>query len=180
MVIDVGAARGAPNWTAREKLGRFIWAFAYPLFRFSPRPLWAWRRALLRLFGATIGRSSHIYPSVRIIIPWNITLGAESAIGDRVVLYALGRIKIGARVTVSQYAHLCAGTHDWRQPSMPLLKLPIEVEDDAWICADAFVGPGVKISRGAIIGARSVVMKDVPSETTVVGNPARPIDRVYD
>ncbi|MBL8907751.1 MAG: colanic acid biosynthesis acetyltransferase WcaF [Rhizobiales bacterium] len=139
----------------------------------SPRPFWAWRRFLLRLFGARIGRAVHVYPSVRIAIPWNLTVGDYSAMGDRAIVYSLGRISLGARVTVSQGAHLCAGTHDYRDPAMPLLKLPITIEDDAWICAEAFIGPGVRVHQKAIVGARCVAMKDVAAGEIVVGNPAR-------
>jgi putative colanic acid biosynthesis acetyltransferase WcaF len=135
--------------------------------------LWGWRRALLRLFGARIGREVHIYPSVRIAIPWNLAIGDQSAVGDRAILYALGPITLGKRVTVSQGAHLCAGTHDYRDPAMPLRKPPIVIGREAWICADAFVGPGVHIGVRAIVGARCVVMKNVAPDAIMIGNPAR-------
>ena len=173
--VDVSANRAARKWSRRELAGRLLWALVAPLFALSPRPFWGWRRWLLRRFGATIDRRVHVYPSVRITIPWNIEIGDQSTIGDRAILYALGPITIGERVTVSQGAHLCAGTHDWRRADRPLLKVPITIGDDAWICADAFIGPNVSVGRGAIVGARAVAMKNVPEETTVVGNPARPI-----
>lgn len=154
------------------------WALAQPLFVWSPRPFWRWRRWLLRRFGARIGSEVHIHPSVRITIPWNLTIGDQTAVGDRAILYALGPISVGARSTISQGAHLCAGTHDWRRPDMPLLKPPIQVGDNVWICADAFIGPGVTVGDGAIIGARSVAMRDVEGSTVVGGNPAREIKRI--
>lgn len=175
--VDVGANRSAPKWSKREMVARILWGVALPLFVLSPRPLWGWRRWLLRLFGARIGNDVHIYPSVRITIPWNLTVGGQSAIGDRAIVYALGLVRLGERVTISQGAHLCAGTHDWRQPDRPLLKPPIFIGDDAWICADAFVGPGVTVGQGAIVGARAVAMKDVPPGSIVVGNPARALER---
>ena len=149
-----------------------LWATAHPFFAFSPRILWGWRRIVLRAFGAKVGREVHIYPSVRIALPWTLTIGDHAAIGDRSILYGLGQITIGARVTISQGAHLCAGTHDWRTSDMLLLKPPIHIGDDAWICADAFIGPGVTIGAGAIVGARAVAMKDVPENAICVGNPA--------
>lgn len=96
-----------------------------------------------------------------------------AAVGDRAILYALGPISIGERATISQGAHLCAGTHDLRDPARPLLKLPIRIGDDAWICADAFIGPGVTIGRGAVAGACAVIVKDVGEDCIVAGNPAR-------
>jgi putative colanic acid biosynthesis acetyltransferase WcaF len=172
---DITSNRAARKWSIREQAGRAAWALATPLFRLSPRPLWGWRRMLLRAFGARVGAHAHIYPTVRITIPWNLEIGEQAAVGDRAILYALGPITIGSRVTISQYAHLCAGTHDWRDPAMPLVKTPLVLEDDAWVCADAFVGPGVRVGKAAIVGARAVVMKDVPPGITVGGNPAREI-----
>jgi len=135
---------------------------------------------MLRLFGARVAPHARVHSSVRIEAPWNLDLGAYSAVGDGAILYALGPVCIGARATVSQRAHLCAGTHDWRRPDRPLQTPPIVIGDDAWVCAEAFVGPGVTVGAGAIVGARAVVMRDVPAATTVVGNPARPIARGVD
>ncbi|MCR9194861.1 MAG: hypothetical protein NXH88_09030 [Hyphomonas sp.] len=170
--VDTEANRRARKWTSREQVGRMLWGFALPMFRFSPRPLWGWRRWLLRAFGAQIDHDVHVHPTVRIAIPWHVTLGRGCAVGDSAILYSLGPIRIGARATVSQGAHLCAGTHDWRDPAMPLLKPPIEIGADAWICADAFIGPGVSVGARAIVGARSVVMKSVETNSIMAGNPA--------
>ena len=150
---------------------RIVWAVAWPLFRFSPRPLWGWRRAMLRVFGARIGAQVQVYPTVQITMPWHVRIGDQTAIGDRVILYALGPVYIGARVTVSQNAHLCAGTHDRSRTDRPLVKAPIFVGDDAWICADAFVGPNVTIGAGAVLGARAVAMRDLQIGAVGIGNP---------
>lgn len=152
-----------------------LWGTVRPLFRFSPRPLWSWRRFMLRLFGAKIGRHVHIHPSARIFIPWNFEAGDWTSVGFDALVYNLGHVKLGHRVTVSQRSHLCAGTHDFRDPAMPLLKTPITVGDDAWICADAFVGPKVAIGAGAVVGARAVAMRDVAPGTIVAGNPAKQV-----
>lgn len=175
--LHVTANRKARKWTLREQMGRVLWGLAVPLFRLSPRPLWGWRRVLLRIFGARVGRNVNIYPTVLITIPWNLDLGNGCAVGDRVILYALGPISIGKRATISQGAHLCAGTHDWRDPTMPLVKPPIEIGADAWVCADAFIGPDVSIADGAIVGARAVVTKNVASRAIVAGNPAQEIGK---
>jgi putative colanic acid biosynthesis acetyltransferase WcaF len=171
--IDVSENRAARKWTRREQAGRLLWALASPFFVLSPRPLWGWRRAMLRAFGARIGAGVHVYPSVRITIPWHLDLGAQCAVGDRAILYALGPITIGARTTISQGAHLCAGSHDLSRPDRSLIKPPITIGADAWIAADAFVGPGVRVGDGAVVGARAVAMKDIPAGHVVVGNPAK-------
>lgn len=173
--LDIEANRRDVKWTKGELLVRLLWAVVHPSFRLSPRQFWAWRRFLLRLFGARIGRGVHVYPSVRVTIPWTLDVGSQTAIGDRAVLYGLGAICIGERTTISQGAHLCAGTHDHKDPRMPLIKSTIEIGSDVWICADAFIGPGVHVADRAIVGARAVAMRDVPAGTIVAGNPAKKV-----
>lgn len=174
--IDIAANRAARKWTRAELVRRALWeAVRTPLFAWTPRPLWGWRRAVLRAFGARIGRAVHIFPSVKIAIPWHLQVGDEAALGDGAIIYSLGEIRIGSRATISQYAHLCAGTHDYRVTEFPLVKGAIDIGAGAWICADAFVGPGVGIGDYAIVGARAVAVNDVAAWTIVVGNPARAI-----
>jgi putative colanic acid biosynthesis acetyltransferase WcaF len=174
-MFDIHSNRQALKYTAREQLARILWSIGRPVFRITPRPCFGLRRALLRLFGAKVGSHVNIYPSALIYYPWNLSIGEWSSIGEWALIYNLGAVTIGQRSTISQRAHLCAGTHDYRDPSMPLLKPPIQIGDNAWICADAFVGPGVTIGDGAIVGARAVVTKDVAPWTVVVGNPAQVI-----
>lgn len=175
--LDIETCRASRPYSPREYLGRVLWALARPLFQFSPRPLFGWRRLLLRLFGARVGRDVHVYPSARIYLPWNLTLGDECSIGEWALVYNLGPVTIGDRATISHRAHLCAGTHDYRDPTLPLLRLPIEIGPQAWVCADAFVGPGRKVGEGAIVGAGAVVVADVLPWQIVAGNPARVIKR---
>jgi putative colanic acid biosynthesis acetyltransferase WcaF len=173
-MMDVEKSRNAQKWTGRQQVGRVVWAVARPAFFFSPRVGFRWWRSnLLRLFGARIGTGVFLHPTVKITMPWNLQIGDQVTIGDGVKLYALGLISIGARSTISQGVHLCAGSHDWRDPAMPLLKLPIVIGEDVWVCADAFVGPNVSIGSRAIIGARSVVMKSVEPGVLGHGNPFR-------
>ena len=173
LLLDVEANRNATKYTRREQLLRVLWGCATPLFRFSPRICFGWRSFLLRLFGARVGRGTHIYNSATIYMPWKFEIGDQSSVGEHAYIYNLGPITIGSRTTISQRAHLCAGTHDFTDPALPLLKPPIVIEDQAWICADAFVGPGVTIGEGAIVGARAVAMKNVGPWDIVAGNPAR-------
>jgi len=173
MNLDVHASRASRPYTRREYLGRVLWAAAFPFFRLSPRVCFGWRRWLLRLFGASIGRDVHIYPRVEIVIPWNLTIGDQASIGDGALIYNLGPIEVGARTTISHRAHLCSGTHDHRDPVFPLMRLTITIGADAWVCADAFVGPGVEIADGAVVAAAAVVMRNVDAWTVVAGNPAK-------
>jgi putative colanic acid biosynthesis acetyltransferase WcaF len=123
--------------------------------------------------------TARIRPSVAIEIPWHLTVGANSSVGDHAILYCLAPVALGDRVTVSQHAHLCAGTHDHTRRSMPLVPRPIALGDDVWIAADVFVGPGVRVGAGTVVGARSGVFGDLPAWKVCVGTPARPVaDRV--
>jgi putative colanic acid biosynthesis acetyltransferase WcaF len=175
--LNIQTNRRAQKYSRGEQLRRVLWGVGKLFFRCSPRPCFGWRRFVLRCFGATVGRNVNTYPSTRIYFPWNLTVGDWSALGEDVFIYNLGLVTLGEKVTVSHRAHLCAGTHDYTQPDLPLLKPPIEIKNQAWICAEAFVGPGVTVGEGAVVGARAVVMKDVAPWTVVAGNPAREIKR---
>jgi putative colanic acid biosynthesis acetyltransferase WcaF len=176
--MNIQSNRNAQKWSRKDQAGRLLWSLCRPLFRFSPRLLWGWRRWLLRLFGARVGRQVQIHPSALVFIPWNLEIGDWSSLGFEVLLYNLGPMKIGEKVTISQRAHLCGGSHDFRDPAMTLLKCPICIEDEVWICADAFVGPGVQVGKGAVVAARAVVVKDVPAGAVMAGNPAQEKSRL--
>jgi putative colanic acid biosynthesis acetyltransferase WcaF len=127
----------------------------------------------LRLFGARIGRNTFIRPSVKITYPWKLTIGDHCHIGDEVHLYTLGEIEIGACAVVSQRSYICTGSHDYTRPTFDLLAKKVVIEAEAWVATDVFVGPGVTIGQGAVVGARSSVFHDVPAGTISVGTPAR-------
>ncbi len=163
-------------WTFKEKVGRAIWMLVgRPIFRLSFHNWYGFRRQLLRFFGAKVARGVRLRPSVNIEVPWNIILEEDVTVGDQAILYSLGTIHIGARTIVSQYAHLCAGTHDHTDRRFPLIRDPIHIESDAWIGADAYVGPNVTVGRLSVLGARSSAYKDLEPQMVYVGNPAKPI-----
>lgn len=175
--LDIQTNRSARKYSRKEMALRVLWMGGKYLVRLSPRPFFGWRRFVLRLFGAEIGEGVHVYASTEVYMPWNLRAGAWSAIGEGVLVYNLGPVTIGERATISHRAHLCAGTHDYRRPDLPLLKPPIVIGPQAWICADAFVGPGVTVGEGAIVGAAAVATRDVEPWTIVAGNPAVPVKR---
>jgi putative colanic acid biosynthesis acetyltransferase WcaF len=141
----------------------------------TPQALYSWRRFVWRLFGAKVGRNVLIRPGVRVTFPWEVIVGDYCWIGDKATLYSVSEITIAEHSVVSQEAYLCAGTHDHSDVSFPLVASPISIEAECWIAARAFVGPGVRIGRGAIVGARSVLLSDVASGTIVAGVPARAV-----
>lgn len=175
--LDIDANRRNRTYSRAVMARRVLWGLFRPLFVLSPRPLFGWRNTLLRLFGAKIGKKVHIYSSAKIYMPWNLSIGDWSAIGEGVLVYNLAPVVLGVKTTVSHGAHLCAGSHDYTLPELPLITQPILIEDQVWVCADAFIGPGVRIGQGAVVGARAVVTQDVAAWRVVAGNPAREIKR---
>lgn len=164
-----------PSFTLSNRLARVAWHLVWVfLFRPTPPPLHPWRRWLLRCFGARIAAGCHIYSDARIWAPWNLHMSQKASLGRGVICYSMAPIHLGERVVVSQGAHLCTGSHDYTSASFPLFARSINIGADAWICTDAFIGPGVQIGEGTVIGARSVVMQSQPSWMVCAGNPCSP------
>jgi putative colanic acid biosynthesis acetyltransferase WcaF len=157
-----------PREYAARVLWLFVWATVWRLC------FWRWplRAAILRVFGAKVGRSAFA-GSVRIEMPWLLKVGSAVAVSQRAHLYNLGGVEIGDHTVISQDVYICGGTHDYTDPTYPLLRRKIVIGNYVWIAAGAFIGPGVTIGEGAVIGARAVVVKDVEPWTVVAGNPAR-------
>ncbi|HXZ00173.1 MAG TPA: putative colanic acid biosynthesis acetyltransferase [Stellaceae bacterium] len=153
------------------------WLVEATLFRPSPQILFGWRRFLLRLFGAQIGRGVLIRPSVEIVYPWKVSIGDYSWIGDHAVLYSLGEIHIGAHSVISQRCYLCTGSHDPESAAFDIFALPIRIGSQCWLATDVFVAPGITIADAAVVGARSSVFRDLPAAMICHGSPAQPVRR---
>ncbi|MFA5451399.1 MAG: putative colanic acid biosynthesis acetyltransferase [Dehalococcoidales bacterium] len=167
-----------PSFSLLNKIIRLIWSFVYyAFFRFTPTPFFGFRRLILRVFGAKLSDKVNVYPSVSIWLPSNLVMGDRSTLGPHSRVYNQGKVVIGSRVTVSQYAHICASSHDYCDPSHQLILSPVFIDDDVWICADAFVGPGVSIGAGAVVGARGVLTSNADAWSVYAGNPAKLIKK---
>ncbi len=165
---------GGPSFSLANRMQRAAWRVAWVLLAsWTPPFLHPWRRLLLIMFGARVARGARIYGSVRIWRPQNLVMDQFACLGPRVDCYAMARISLGPYAMVSQDACLCAGTHDTERPEFQLLTKPIVIGERAWVAAGAFVGPGVRIGEGAVLGARAVCCSDVPAWEIWVGNPAR-------
>ena len=164
----------ASPWTLRRRLALLAWHFAWPLLcRWTPKPLNAWRLAVLRLFGAEVHGTPFVHQRARIQQPWNLVLHDRACLGDGANAYSLGRIVLHAESTIAQEAYLCTGTHDFAQAHLPLQTGEIVVGRGAFVGARAFVLPGVTLGAGCLVGAMSVVTRDVAPGAIVAGNPAR-------
>lgn len=161
-----------------NKALRIVWSLVWAtLYRIVPTPLFGVRCAILRLFGATIAPGARPYPGARIWAPWSLTMAPQACLANGVECYNVAPIMVGRGAVVSQRAHLCAASHDFRAPDFPLVGAPIQIEAGAWVAADAFVGPGVTVGERAVVGARAVLMRSVPAECVVAGNPATVVSR---
>jgi putative colanic acid biosynthesis acetyltransferase WcaF len=159
-----------------SRMARMLWGVVWlALFRPSPRNMHWWRNMLLRLFGAKLHPTARIYPRARCWAPWNLRMGVYACVSDDVDVYCVDRITIGDYSTVSQYSYLCGATHEFEHIDRPLIPRPIVIGRRCWIAADVFVAPGVTISDGVVVGARSSVFRDLPPWTVCVGTPAKPL-----
>jgi putative colanic acid biosynthesis acetyltransferase WcaF len=172
--VDREQERFGSPWSADDRLRRLLWEFCWAVFcSWTPKPANPWRLFWLRVFDAKIHGTPFVHQRARIAIPWNLTLHDRACLGDRANAYSLGEIEIGARATVAQEAYLSTGSHDFAQPSFPLVVAKISIGEDAFVGARAFVLPGITIGARAIVGACSVVTHDVPNDAIAAGNPCR-------
>ncbi|NIY80918.1 MAG: putative colanic acid biosynthesis acetyltransferase [Rhodobacteraceae bacterium] len=173
---SVVADRDAPNFSFGHRLKRLIWSILWTLLAsWTPPQMGAWRRFLLRSFGAKIDRTASVRGGAKIWYPPNLEMAANSVLADRVQCYNMAPISIGEGTIVSQGAFLCGGTHDFRLASNPLQTRPIVLGPQVWVAADAFVGPGVTVPEGCVIGARAVISGTLEPWSVYAGNPAKRI-----
>jgi putative colanic acid biosynthesis acetyltransferase WcaF len=165
--------------TRKEQIARFAWSVVWGvLARPIPRSLLnGWKIFLLRCFGAKIHKKAKVYSEAIIYAPWNLKMGAYSCIADGVNCYNADKVNIGEHVIISQKAYLCTASHDITSERYKWISAPIIIEDQSWIGAESFVMMGITVGKGAVIGARAAVFKDIEPWTVVGGNPARLIKR---
>jgi len=162
-----------PAFSFSNRARRLVWNITWLLlFRLSPRPFHAWRAMLLRLFGATLGPDCHFYPKAKVWAPWNLFCADHVAAGDGVEIYNPSPMQFASHVILSQDCYLCGATHDYNDPTFPLLAYQMSFGQYAWICARASVGPGVNVGEGAVLGLGSVATRDLAPWTVYSGNPA--------
>ena len=160
---------------------------AWPIVQLFLRVLWGtiglivwtfcpcWRSSILRLFGATVGTGCSFDRKVQITIPWNLVIGNDCHFADHCILYALGTITLGDRVRVDTRAHLCAGSHDMKDTTFPLVRPPITIGDDSFIGVDAYIAPSVVLGTHTIVHPRASVYGDFDGSGELQGNPAKVI-----
>ena len=156
---------------------QFWWIIQESFFGLSPQFLYGWRRFILRLFGANIGKDVLIRSSARFTYPWKITIGDFSWIGENCELYSLDKITIGNNVAVAHSVYFNTGLHNYKKETFDILKKPIVIKDECWITNDVYIAPGITIGKGAVIGARSSVFNDLEGGNVYIGSPAKFLKR---
>ncbi|WP_245479027.1 putative colanic acid biosynthesis acetyltransferase [Rubrivivax rivuli] len=163
-----------PSTSLRSRAGRALWSVVWlMLFRTSPRPAFAWRAALLRLFGAQLGPNCHIYPAARVWAPWLLVCEDAVCIADEAVVYNPAGVHLGSHCVISQQAYLCGAGHDVDDPAFPMVSRHIEVGAYAWVAARATVCPGVQLGEGAVLALGAVATRALQPWGVYAGVPAR-------
>jgi putative colanic acid biosynthesis acetyltransferase WcaF len=167
---------GKPTFPLRVRAYRLVWLVAWwLLISWTPRQLRGWRRTILRAFGARLSGNANVFGSARVWYPPNLEMGHGSCLGPRVKCYNIAPVTIGMNVVVSQDSHICTASHELDSGSFLLVAKPIRIHDRAWIAAECFLGPGVIVGEGAVLGARGAAFNDLDAWFIYRGNPAQPI-----
>lgn len=168
----------------RSVIRKILWLGAGKVvFRMCPGPAFGVRRLVLVLFGAKLAPDAKVYRTCSVYAPWLLTMDSGATLGPYVDCYNCARVSIGKNTTISQRSFLCTGTHDintrliFKEPRMELISKPIEIGDFVWICAECFVGPGVRIREGTVLYARCILVKDTEAWTVYGGGGARIIKK---
>jgi len=171
--VDLSRPDNSEYPKGRSALVQALWYFAgLPLLRSHLVPISRLKCAVLRLFGARIGRGVYIKPGVRVKFPWYLAVGDFCWLGEDLWIDNLAAVEIESDVCISQGAYLCTGNHDWTTPNMKLFRRPIRIESGSWIGARAILCPGVVIGSGSVIAAGSVVTRKIGPYQVWAGNPA--------
>ena len=162
------------------RIKQILWFFTNALiFRATFIPFIGLKVALLRAFGAKIGKRCYIKPSVNIKYPWRLELGDYVSIGENAWIDNLANVSMGDMVTISQGALLLTGNHNYKKESFDLMVGDIILEEGVWIGAKAVVGPNVICRSHSVLGVGAVATSELKPYTVYAGNPAIAVnDRV--
>ncbi|MAX70203.1 MAG: colanic acid biosynthesis acetyltransferase WcaF [Flavobacteriaceae bacterium] len=162
------------GFRGKSKIIVQLWRLTYIIFfRNSPQFFYVWRRFLLRIFGADIGKKVIIRPTAQITYPWKVSIGDYSWIGDEVVLYSLGKIEIGSNTVISQRSYICTGSHKYNSDNFDIFSQQITIGSKCWLATDVYVAPSVSIGDYTVVGARSSVFNNLPPNKICFGSPAK-------
>jgi putative colanic acid biosynthesis acetyltransferase WcaF len=171
--VDLSRPDNSDYRVGRSHMVWALWHFiGSPIVRSNLLPIPRLKAAVLRLFGAQIGRSAHIKPGLKVKFPWYLAVGDYCWIGEDAWIDNLAPVTIGSHVCVSQMAYLCTGNHDWKTRNLKLYRRPIVLKDGCWIGARATVCPGVTVGAASVLAVGSVASRNIPPYEVWAGNPA--------
>lgn len=166
---------------ARHCLGRMVALTTNSLIGHLPSH--RLRRAWYRRLGLPIGTGSAIHMRCflwmhgpRSISERGSRIGRNTRINRDCCLDLRGGLVIGDNVSISAHTSILTATHLWRDPGFAYAERPVIIEDHAWIGYGATILPGTRVGRGAVIGAGSVAVGDIPPLAVVSGVPGRVVD----
>ena len=175
--VDLSQYKKSSELRTRSLWVEALWMLVQALLVSSFQPWNGLRIAVLRLFGAGIGKGVIIKPHVRIKFPWKLQVGDHAWIGEEVWIDNLDHVRVGSHCCISQGVYICTGSHDWKSPEFALQTAPVAINDKAWLCAKSMVAPGVNIGEGAVLGFGSVATGDLVAWEIYSGNPARSVGK---
>lgn len=158
-----------------EKLSRMCWNIAHFLF-FTLLPDYGFNKiriVILKIFGAQVGFTNQIPASVNILKPWKLVMEKNSCLSKGCDVYNFALVLLKANSIISKNTHLCTATHEYEKVGLPLTSAPITIGENVWIAADCFIGPGIVIGEGCVVGARSLVLNDLEPWMVYAGHPAK-------
>jgi len=164
---------GGPTFSVGNRVYRVIWNLTWFLFcSWTPPALWRWRLLVLRIFGARVAFRCDVRGSAKVWCPSNLVLKEGALMAEKVNCYNVAVVVLERGALVSQGAYLCTASHDISKPDFPLVSKPIVMEANCWVASEAFVGPGVIVGEGAVLGARAAAFHDLDAWSVYRGNPA--------
>ena len=131
-----------------------------------------WTSLMKELFHNQVGENTLIFNELTVVLPKNVTIGSGCTIMNGVVMMGAGGITIENNVLIGAQAKLISNNHDVYDRAVLTVK-PVLIKEGAWIGAGVSVLPGVTVGKYAVVGANSVVTKDIPDYAVAVGIPAK-------
>lgn len=178
MNVDLSLTTNRDYRPGRTLFVRALWMVVEPLVLLNPLVTsYRFKRGVLRLFGARVGRNLVIKPGAHVKYPWRLRTGENCWLGERCWIDSMEDVWIGSNVVISQGAYLCTGNHDWSDPGMGLAPQPITIEDGAWVGAFARIAPGRRVARESILVLGAVLLEDTEPRGIYAGNPAALVRR---
>lgn len=182
MKTDISRYDNSSYKPGGNPLKRLAWYYVNVFFfKSAVIPSSGIKCALLRMFGAKVGKGVNIKPSVNIKYPWRLIVGDNTWIGEHAWIDNLDDVVIGANCCISQGAMMLCGNHNYRKSTFDLITGKITLEDGVWIGAHSIVCPGILCKSHSVLAVNSVATRTLEAFSIYQGNPAIKVkDRIFE